>query len=137
MSKDLQVSAAAEIVDREAARTTALKAGRFDEVAAFYDERLKYTHSNGWRDDKQTLLARSTESGMRYEEIEHRIEQVQVQVIGDFAVATGTLRATVAMGEQRHEVDSQTSTAWSRPALGGPWTMVLFHSSPATQKGMP
>lgn len=123
---------AAEIADRECARTAALTAGRIEEVSTFYDDRLIYTHSNGWRDDKQTLLARSTAGGMRYERIEHRLEQVQL--VGKVAVATGTMQATVTLGDQRHDLSSLTSTIWSRSGSGQPWTMLLFQSTPAPQK---
>ncbi|WP_328393345.1 nuclear transport factor 2 family protein [Nocardia sp. NBC_00416] len=119
---------AAEIADRERARTAALTAGRIDELPAFYDDRLIYTHSNGWRDDKQTLLARSTVGGLRYEQIEHRIEQVQLG--GDIAVAIGTMHATVTVGVHTHGIASLTSTIWSRSTAGQPWVMLLFHATP-------
>ncbi|MGY0499276.1 nuclear transport factor 2 family protein [Nocardia sp. FBN12] len=116
-----------EIIEREAARTAALVVGRFGEVADIYDDRLTYTHSNGWRDDKQSLLARVTEAGMRYEEFEHRLDHVTV--IGDIAAATGLMHAVVATDGHRHEVSSLTSTVWTRRSPDEPWTMLLFHSS--------
>ncbi|MDJ0396401.1 nuclear transport factor 2 family protein [Rhodococcus sp. G-MC3] len=124
----------AQIVDREAHRTAALVAGRLEEVADIYDDRLIYTHSNGWRDDKQSLLTRSRD-GLRYESIEHRLNQVDL--VGDVAVTTGHLRAVVRVGNRLHDIDSLTSTVWSRRDSAPLWTLLLFHSSPNPEKDPP
>lgn len=128
----VHTSVVSEIIAREHSRTTALTEQRIEKVATFYDDRLTYTHSNGRRDDKATLLARSTVDGMVYETIDHLIEHVQV--IDNVAIATGRLRATVALGERRVEIDSLTSTLWYRPEPAAPWIILHFHSSPAPQE---
>ncbi|MFJ9368647.1 nuclear transport factor 2 family protein [Nocardia sp. NPDC101769] len=120
------------IAQREEMRTLALVEGRYDEVAAIYDDRLVYTHSTGARDDKATTLGRLMEGTLRYEVIDHDLDHIEV--VGDTALVTGRLRATVVVAGGRREIESSTSMVWTRPRQGGAWIVLIFHSSPAPSK---
>nr|WP_296767119.1 nuclear transport factor 2 family protein [Rhodococcus sp. (in: high G+C Gram-positive bacteria)] len=122
-------SVVAEILTREQERIGAMKVGRTTYLESFYDDRLSYTHANGWRDDKKTLLGRMSDDGLVYEEIVHRIEHTHV--LGAVALLAGRMHAKVSMRGLRRELDSLTSSVWTWSRSEGRWTMLSFHSCSA------
>lgn len=106
-----------QIIDLENARCCALVDADLARLDALFDDDLVYIHSTGQIDDKSTYLA-LVENAITFLRAERH--NLEVQVRGDVAVATGRLRQTIEFRAtaERREMNVITTQVWRRRGDG-------------------
>lgn len=103
-------SSADEVLQRERLRIQRLLAGDVDGVAELCHDELVYTHSVGFRDSKQTLLASLRTGALRYHAIEQDVDDV-VALTGAIVIV-GSQRTELTGAGRRMAGASLTSALW-------------------------
>lgn len=114
------------IIELESARCRALVDNNIDALSELIDEQLVHIHATGQVDDKQKYLT-LVETAIKFLSAERKDLNVQVQ--GDVAVATGRLMQSIefrSTGERR-EMDVTTTQVWFRRS--GAWRQVTFQAT--------
>lgn len=121
-------TAAAEIEALEDKRWAAQIADDYATLAELYSDSMRYTHSNGLVDTKESFLAAMENKVFDYRSQER--SDVECTVIGDTAFVTGRARFTVVVGGGSREVnlDARFSVVWVRD--GGRWQFLGWQSTP-------
>ncbi|CAN5324359.1 hypothetical protein BH09ACT6_BH09ACT6_03490 [soil metagenome] len=114
-----------EVTRLERLRAELLLAGDVDGINELCHDDLIFTHSVGFRDTKETLLASLRTGVLRYHAIEQDIDHV---IVADGAVAIiGSQPAELAGGGQRITSRSFTSALWVPHS--GRWTLRAFQGT--------
>ncbi|MBP2327565.1 ketosteroid isomerase-like protein [Kibdelosporangium banguiense] len=115
------------IHDLEKQLSCAMRDGDADILDALCADELVYVHSNATRDAKPSLLAKIRNQELRCTEVRHQPED-HVVVIGDTAVAAGTVTGTVYVNDRAIELHNRALAVWARH--GGPWRLIAYQSTP-------
>jgi uncharacterized protein (TIGR02246 family) len=118
-----------EVLRADDARCAAMLAGDADALAPLLAERLSYTHSNGTRDTRESLLRKLAEGFFDYREIENPVEQVTV--VGDTAMVVGRMTASVVAGGKPVQLNNSVLTVWVRE--DGDWRLLGYQPTPLPQ----
>ncbi|MFV0259412.1 MAG: nuclear transport factor 2 family protein [Acidimicrobiales bacterium] len=117
------------IAGLEQQRWDAQIAADVDALDRLYGAGLRYTHSNGLVDTKDSYLKAIAEGMFDYRS-EDRSE-VEITVVDDTAVVTGRARFVVVVGGEREvSLDSRYCTVWIRS--GGSWRCWCYQSTPVS-----
>jgi ketosteroid isomerase-like protein len=121
-----ETSIQGEIRRLEASRCLALVEVNLDTLDDLVADDVVHVHANGKTDDKAAYLA-MVRGQIRF--LTAVRERLDVQVYGDMAVATGTLRQSIEMAATGERVDMHivTTQVWRRHA--GTWKQVSFHAT--------
>jgi ketosteroid isomerase-like protein len=118
---------AEEIQALETGRYDAMLSGDVSTLGELLSDRLVYTHSSGYRDTKDTFLAKLADGSLRYLRVEHPAGPVVV--LGDTALVTGEMRGTVEVSGQTRELGNLSLAVWTREE--GRWRLIAFAPTPA------
>lgn len=122
-------SFAASAIANEQRRCSAFVAGDLGAIDALIDDELRYIHSNGSVDTKQSLLALLASGAVRYQAITPKIEQV-VPIGGAGAVLSGVLQTQAVLGGQTKDLEGRYTAVW-RAGSDGVWRLVALQGSSA------
>ncbi len=115
-----------DITALEDRRCDATVAGDLDALAELYADHMRYTHSHGGMDTKESMIANIASKAFVYREI-HRSDVV-VTMFGSTAVVTGRARLELtAMGTER-TVHCRYTNVWADHE--GRWQFVAWQSTP-------
>ena len=116
---------AAEILALEQRRFDAMIAGDADALERLLHRDLKYTHSSGTVDTKESYVRGVREKLWDYRSIE--TEDEAVSVYGDTAIVHCRLRIDLTVKGAPRQVDSRAITVWIKDQ--GRWQAVAVHST--------
>lgn len=117
----------ARIRTTETRRLAAMVAGDVGTLADLLDSCLRYEHSNGTTDTRESLLEALASGRVRYEAIEPR--EMQVTFRGpDVAVVEAEADFRVALPDRALDLDLAYEATWN--LISGDWKMVAYRSSP-------
>jgi ketosteroid isomerase-like protein len=120
-------AAVAEIHALEDRRWEAQIAKDLDTLAELYGDSMRYTHSNGMVDTKETFLAAIEKRVFDYRSQERT--DVECSVVGDTALVTGRARFHVVVGGDREvDLDARFTVVWAR--VDGRWQFLCWQSTP-------
>lgn len=115
----------AQIRDLEKRRFAAMLAGDVATLEALLDDELRYTHSSGVVDSKQSYLKGVRDKVWEYKDI--RTSEERIVVRGDAALVFCRLQIDLDVRGAPRKVDSQALAVWSRAS--GRWRLVAVHST--------
>jgi ketosteroid isomerase-like protein len=121
-----ETSIQGEIRRLEASRCLALIEGNLYTLDNLVADDVVHVHANGKTDNKVAYLE-MVRGQIRF--LTAVRERLDVQVYGDMAVATGTLRQCIEMTAtgERFDMHIVTTQVWCRRA--GTWKQVSFHAT--------
>lgn len=119
----------AAILAVEANRYAAMLKGDAGELAAFLDEDLAYTHSDGARDTRDSYLAKVTAGHFLYRHIEAPVEIVNV--FDNTAIVAGRMLAEVAVGGEERRLANACLAVYRR--RDGLWRLIAYQPTPLRQ----
>jgi ketosteroid isomerase-like protein len=114
------------ILELEERRYQSLLSNDIAALEELLDDRLVYTHSNAVRDTKASLIKKLADGALRYERIEHPVDQVILR--GDVAVVIGRMRATVVSAGETKNLDNVATAVWVRGENG--WRFLAYGPTP-------
>jgi hypothetical protein len=112
----------------EKKRYRAMLTGDVTTLGRLLSDQLCYSHSNGSRDTKESLLRKMADSVLKYIEVEHGDDSILFA--GDAAVVVGRMIATVELGGSIKQLDNRCLAVWSK--VGGSWQLLAYQPTPAT-----
>jgi hypothetical protein len=116
-----------ELAELEQDRCRALAASDLDALAALTHPRLRYTHSSGFTDTRESYLERCASGYYRYESIDLEVESSTV--VGDVAVFEERMRARVVVAGEPRQLDTRAQVVWVRD--DGVWQHLAYHATSA------
>lgn len=120
-------AAAAEIEALEDERWAAQIAEDIDTLSGLYSDSMRYTHSNGMVDTKQSYLTAIEKRVFDYRSEER--SDVECSIVGDTALVTGRARFNVVVGGDREvDLDARFTVVWVR--VDGTWQFLCWQSTP-------
>jgi Domain of unknown function (DUF4440) len=108
--------------DRRYAAMVGADVGALD---ALLSDRLVYAHSNGSRDSKDSLLAKSRDGSLLYVTLRHPVQQVIV--LGDAALVIGEMHGDVVVNGLPRQLHSSVLAVWA--AAGDDWQFAAFQAA--------
>lgn len=114
-----------EILALEDERWAAQIAEDTAKLAELYSDAMRYTHSNGLVDTKESFL-----SAIEKRVFDYRSEDrsdVECSVVGDTALVTGRARFHVVAGGRDVDLDARFTAVWARQ--GGRWQFLCWQST--------
>ena len=114
-----------DVTELEQLRIELLVSQDLDRLVDLLHDDLLYTHSIGFRDSKDTLLASLRGGVLRYHAIEQSVDQV-VAVPGAVTII-GTQRMELTGGGRRMNGASLTNALWI--SHGGRWRLRAFQGT--------
>lgn len=118
---------AVTIAALEDERYVAMLAGDIATLDRLLDPRLRYIHSSGGTDSKDSYIAGFASGHFSYRAVA-RSEQV-IQVSGDAALVTNRLAIDIHVGGTPKQIHARGTAVWSRSA--GRWRLIYVQSEPA------
>lgn len=109
-----------DLLALEARRRDAMRAGDTQALGALLAPALRYVHSTGVVDTRDSLLGKLARGEIAYERLD-LASQLLAQT-PDTAVVTGEMRAEVLRGGQRREIATRYLAVWLREC--GDWQLV-------------
>lgn len=113
------------IRELEALRTKCLLEQDFDTFQGLCDERLVYTHSVGFRDNRATLLNLMQSGALVYHSIHQEFDEVELAE--DLLWASGRMTTTLTGGGRKVTTESFTTMVWRRHE--DEWRLLAFHAT--------
>lgn len=120
-------AASEEIRALEDRRYAAMLAGDVGVLEQLLDPALRYTHSSGVVDSKQSYIDGVRQKRWEYRSIDRAEETIVLH--GDAALVFNRFRASIKVSGTPKELDNRMLAVWSR--AGGGWRLVAVHSTPA------
>lgn len=117
--------AAAPFVTLEAQRCQAMLQADLPALRALLAPQLRYLHSTGVCDDRDSLLAKFERGQMVYAALELRVRTVTVTA--EAAIVDGEMRAQVQRGSERLAIASRYLAVWLRAGDG--WQLAMFQGT--------
>ena len=115
-----------QIRELEDQRYAAMERGDADAIEALLHPQAVYTHSNGARDTRSSLVDKVRQGHFVYGPIEHPVQTVVV--VGDTAVVTGDMRARVLVEGVARTLDNCALAVWTREGEG--WLLLAYQPTP-------
>jgi ketosteroid isomerase-like protein len=115
-----------EIIALEDQRWQAQIGEDLETLGRLYADELRYTHSNGVLDTKETYIAAIGSKKFDYQTADRT--DTDVQVVGDTAVVTGRAKIGVIAGGREIALDARYTVTWVR--IGGAWRFLTWQSTP-------
>ncbi len=109
-----------DVLALEVRRRDAMRAGDAQALGALLAPTLRYVHSTGVVDTRDSLLGKLSRGGIAYERLD--LAPRLLAHTPDTAVVTGEMRAEVLRGGQRRELATRYLAVWLRD--GGDWQLV-------------
>lgn len=107
-------------------RYAAMERGDAQDLERLCHPDLVYTHSNGARDTRTTLVDKVRAGHFEYGPIDHPVEHLVVQ--DGTAVVAGRMRCTVRVDGEERQLDNSCLAVWSRGADG--WLLLAYQPTP-------
>ena len=120
-------AAAAEIEALEDERWAAQIAEDTDKLSELYSDAMRYTHSNGMVDTKESFLTAIEKRLFDYRSEDR--SDVECSIVGDTALVTGRAQFHVVVGGDREvDLDARFTVVWVRQ--DGRWQFLCWQSTP-------
>jgi ketosteroid isomerase-like protein len=113
---------AAQIRAAEDRRYAAMVGADVGALGELLSDRLVYSHSNGSRDSRESLLAKIGDGSLLYIALEHPV--TQVIVLGDAALVIGEMHGDVVVDGLSRQLHSAILAVWA--AHGDGWQLAAF-----------
>jgi len=117
----------AEIWALEEARSAAMVRGDTAALDRLASDGLRYTHSSGGQDSKQSWLSKIGSGAVRYQSV--TFTEPFITLAGDTALVWARMSAVVVRGAQTDQVSSLYLAVWMRQPAG--WRLAAVQSTPA------
>lgn len=118
---------AAAIAALEDERYAAMLAGDMATLDRLLDPTLRYIHSSGGTDSKESYIAGFASGHVRYRNIIR--SEPSIQVSGDAALVTNRLEIDILVGGSPKQIEARATAVWSRSS--GRWRLIYMQSEPA------
>ncbi|GAB3308922.1 DUF4440 domain-containing protein [Epidermidibacterium keratini] len=115
-----------EIEELENQRYAAMQAGDLESLKRLFSERLTYTHSNGARDTKASMLEKVGSGHFDYGPINH--PNRSVTVAGDAVIVSGDMQADVKVQGEPRTLNNSALAVWVRE--GDEWKLLAYQPTP-------
>ncbi len=99
------------ILEREQKRCDALLKGDVDALAGLLSERLLFAHANATFEDKVSLLKKMEAGTIVYKTLS--VTEAQVIDLGETALLSSRLTASVTVGGNPRAIDNYTLSVWT------------------------
>lgn len=119
-------TSAAEIASVDAARYAAMVAGDGEALAAFLDEELVYTHSDGSRDTYASYLEKVRTGHFDYHRIDAPVDDTVL--FGDCAIVVGRMEADVVVRGEARKLHNASLAVYRRK--DGAWRLIAYQPTP-------
>ena len=116
---------AAHIVALEQRRRDAMFASDAAALRELLAPDLRYVHSTGAVDSRESLLAKLVAGQVAYRQL--AFDQLEVGGEGDAAIVSGEMRAQVLRGTEVRDVAACYLAVWLR--CGGRWALAAFQGT--------
>jgi hypothetical protein len=123
----LEARAIAEVVRLEAKRHSAMMENNADALSELMHTSLKYKHSTGLVDNKDSYLKNLREGVVRYISLEPSNTMIRL-LHADLALASGQITGTVSVAGAEKSIAGNYTIKWQK--LDGQWSMVEAENIP-------
>jgi hypothetical protein len=113
--------------DAEDARYDALVRADWDALEELFAPELRYTHSSGTTDTRESYLAKLRGGYYRYHGVEHPIDAVVLD--RDAAVVVGRMDAEISVDGARRSLRNTSLAVWVRRSGG--WKLLAYAPTPS------
>jgi ketosteroid isomerase-like protein len=110
----------------ETARASAMLASDVAALTALLSRRLVYTHSRGYRDTRDSLLAKMERGALSYVTLD--LPADQFIVTGDAVVVVGKMIASVLVDGEARQLNNLSLAVWAHED-DGQWRLVAFQTT--------
>lgn len=118
---------AAAIAALEDERYAAMLAGDIATLDRLLDPALRYIHSSGGTDSKETYIAGFASGHFDYRHVTR--SEPSIQVFGDAALVMNRLEIDILVGGSPKQIKARATAVWSRTS--GRWRLIYVQSEPA------
>lgn len=119
------VSATTDILALEERRRSAMRAADCEALGALLAPDLRYVHSTGVVDTRESLMAKLAGGQIAYRHL--AFEQLAVTRTTDAAIVSGEMRAQVQRGEALLDIATCYLAVWLRRS--GAWQLAAFQGT--------
>ncbi|NYZ17626.1 NAD-binding protein [Azospirillum sp. RWY-5-1] len=120
---------AVTIAALEDERYAAMLAGDIATLDRLLDTTLRYIHSSGGTDSKESYIAGFASGHVRYRHVTRSGQSIQVS--GDAALVLSRLGIDILVGGKPKRIEAMAMAVWSRTS--GRWRLICVQSAPAGQ----